>query len=412
VNKARMTFRFNQETPRQLDAAQEETKPAVPAFKPMPVRESEPEKADGSVPPRHEHIQDKPEKNRERLHVVSGQMQGWSDPFHKDEPWDEMLSGWPKDDAKEEPQRGQADAAEYDDLGSRLSDERTNLADEVYPELGNVSYRPRRPASPWKVIGTITGAVVTGALFGFVILSFFKDGSGGSIVPVKPGTESVAESSGEPAKAAPVAVSVQGRSYYVLQYGLFSTKEGTEQAKQELEQYGLAAGSDPDEEYRVYAGISPDREQAKLLSSQLKDKGVDLYVKEITLPAVSELKFAGDADTASRYFETSSELASKLSSLSAALLSQEKPATLNADETAAVTDVHSRWTEAMKSFQTGLGQEEEQLGKQIEQTMNSAVSALTEYNRNANKALLWEIQSRMMQYVMQQKELISKLGKA
>lgn len=411
MNKARMTFRFNQDPPRGLDAGQETTKKAEQTFKPMPGREAAPVQAENGMPPRHEPIEDRPEKN---LHVVSGQMQGWSDPFHKDEPWDEMISGWPREDAKEEHRREKTDDVELYDSGSSgdLSGEWRNLADEVYPELGNVSYRPRHPASPWKVIGTITGAVVTGALFGFVILSFFKDGSGGSNVPAKPGTENVAESSGEPVKAAPVAVSVQGRSYYVLQYGLFSTKEGAEQAKKELEQYGLAAGSDPDEEYRVYAGISTDREQAKLLSSQLKDKGMDLYVKEITLPAISELKFAGDANTAGRYFETSSELASKLSTLSAALLSQEKPGALNASEQAAVTDIHSRWTEAMKSFQTGLSREDEQLGAQIEQTMNSAVSALTEYNRNASKALLWEIQSRMMQYVMQQKELISKLGKA
>ncbi len=246
-----------------------------------------------------------------------------------------------------------------------------------------------------------------------MILSFFKDGSGGSIVPAKPGTENVAESSGESVKAAPVAVSVQGRSYYVLQYGLFSTKEGAEQAKRELEQYGLAAGNDPDEEYRVYAEASrPTANRPSCSAASLKTREWTCTLRKSRCRAVSELKFAGDANTAGRYFETSSELASKLSTLSAALLSQEKPGALNASEQAAVTDIHSRWTEAMKSFQTGLSREDEQLGAQIEQTMNSAVSALTEYNRNASKALLWEIQSRMMQYVMQQKELISKLGKA
>ncbi|MDR9857282.1 SPOR domain-containing protein [Paenibacillus sp. VCA1] len=412
VNKARMTFRFNQENPREPDAPQEEKKPAAQTFKPMPEKERAPKKSAIVEPPRQEHQQDVPGKNRDHLHVVSGSMQGWSDPFHKDEPWDELLSGWPRDDRKEERRRDRPEDAEFHDFEAGRSGEWRDLADDIYPERGEISYRPRRPTSLWKMIGTITGAVVTGALFGFVILTFFKDGSGGANVPVKPVSENAAKSTAGQAQAAPVAVSIKGESYYMLQYGVFSSGERAEQAKKELEQYGIAAGIDPDQKSRVYAGISADREQAKLLSSQLKSQGVELYVKEITIPAVSELKFAGDADTARRYFETSSELASKLSRLSAALLSKEKATALNEGDEAAITDVHSRWTEAIKSFQTGLGQEEEQLGAQIEQTMNSAVSALTEYKRNANKSLLWEVQSRIMQYVMQQKELISRLGKA
>lgn len=75
-------------------------------------------------------------------------------------------------------------------------------------------------------------------------------------------------------EAARIQVAVAAQSYYLLQYGVFSTPDGAAQAQQELLTAGLAAGLDPSEGNRVYAGISPDREQAKLLSSGLKNQGL------------------------------------------------------------------------------------------------------------------------------------------
>lgn len=63
MNKARMTFRFNQDPPRGLDSGQETTKKAEQTFKPMPGREAAPVQAENGMPPRHEPIEDRPEKN-------------------------------------------------------------------------------------------------------------------------------------------------------------------------------------------------------------------------------------------------------------------------------------------------------------------------------------------------------------
>ncbi|GIP30068.1 hypothetical protein J23TS9_51980 [Paenibacillus sp. J23TS9] len=415
LNKARMTFRFNEESSHKLKVVQEERKTAQhTSEEKMSMQDIQGlEHPDSSHALQREHTEEPVQKNRKSLTVIPGPMQGWTDPFHKNDPWSEMLSGEQPYQVEEGFNRNDGyDLDPYDNGVMDHKDEWGDLADSVYPELGDASYRPRRPASLWKVIGTVTGAIVTGALFGFVVLSFFKDGSEGSIIPVKPSTESVSLAQTETGKAAPVAVKVQGQSYYMLQYGVFSSKERVEQAQKELQQYGIAAGTDSDQENRVYAGMSTDREQAKLLSNQLKAQGLELYVKEITLPAASTMEFSGEADIVNQYFAVSSELVSNLSQLSAALLGQESPAALNAENTAALTDLHSRWMEAMKSLQTGLGTGEEELGKQMEQTMNSAVSAITEYNRNRSKGHLWEVQSSMMQYISEQKELISKLEKA
>lgn len=118
-----------------------------------------------------------------------------------------------------------------------------------------------------------------------------------------------------------IPVQVAAQSYYLLQYGVFSTPAGAEQARQELLDAGLAAGLDPADGNRVYAGMSSDREQAKLLSSGLKNQGIELYVREVELPGVERLGFAGNAEAVNSYFAVSGQLLSELSSQSASLLS-------------------------------------------------------------------------------------------
>lgn len=422
VNKARMTFRFNEDSARQVEVVQEEHKTASIMSDEGTRGFQRLEHKDSSLDSRGDLARDEGNDAWNHRHEMPSAIQIRSEssdpgaePLNQDVTLNEIL---PKQQTgRMEEENRLEDGEEYWRYDNGVSDQGEpwrNIADMVYPQLVDVTYRPRRPVSLWKIIGTVTGAVVTGALFGLVLLSFFKDGTGASLLPVKPGTENPAAiQKATVDKAAPVAVQIQGQSYYVLQYGVFSSKERVAQAKKELQQYGIAAESDPDQENRVYAGISPDREQAKLLSSQLKAaRGMDLYVREISLPAANELKFGGEAKVVNQYFAVSSEFVSTLCKLSVTLLGQEKPAALTSDQTAAVTDLHSRWMEAIKSLQTGLGADGEKLALQLEQTMNSAISAVTEYNRNASKGLLWEVQSSMMKYVMQQKELISVLEKA
>lgn len=95
-----------------------------------------------------------------------------------------------------------------------------------------------------------------------------------------------------------------GGTYYALQYGVFSSPERAEQAKLELTQAGIGAGSDPEDGNRVYAGISADREEAKLLSTRLKSQGVELYVKEIVNPEVNPAIFGNKQEDASLFSRT------------------------------------------------------------------------------------------------------------
>lgn len=280
------------------------------------------------------------------------------------------------------------------------------------------SYRTRRPSSWWKLALSVAGALGTGILLGFAALSFIGSGSSdtGSKV-VEPVTEqsrsavdeavsgitglSVTGSGGETAVQVPVQIAAQ--SYYLLQYGVFSTPAGAAQAQQELLTAGLAAGLDPADGNRVYAGISPDREQAKLLSSGLKNQGIELYVREVSLPAVSQVNYGGTADAVNEYFAVSSRLLSELSALSASLLS----GTDSAADNQAVSDLHMQWTEAVKQLEPGLSAEGQSISLGLEKSMSRGIAALNEYSKNRAEGLLWEVQEAMMSFLTGQKSLLA-----
>lgn len=297
--------------------------------------------------------------------------------------------------------------------------------DNLPPEDGyGGSYHSRRPSYWWKFALSVAGALVTGVLLGYVALSFFNGGSAGTGPVSTTGSTSAQEQtvgSTDSAKAGVsgttstestgmnrISVQVAAQSYYLLQYGVFSTSAGAEQAQQELLDAGLAAALDPADGNRVYAGLSPDREQAKLLSSGLKNQGIELYVREVTLPAAEQLAFGGNAEAVNNYFSISGQLLAELASLSASLLSAA-PSNAAAD-TSHVSDLHMQWTEAAKTLEQGVSPAAQQICAELEKSMSQGISALNEYNKNMAKGLLWEVQESMMSFLTGQRQLLSALG--
>ncbi len=288
------------------------------------------------------------------------------------------------------------------------------------------SYHTRRPSYWWKLALAITGALGTGVLLGYAALSFIgggtlTGGSGAAKVESSAMQNSSPTADGQTAAGnagsklpgaanegaiSRIPVQVAAQSYYLLQYGVFSTPAGAEQARQELLDTGLAAANDPADGNRVYAGMSPDREQAKLLSSGLKNQGVELYVRGVTLPAVEHAAFTGTAETVNSYFAASGKLLNEMSGLSASLLSGQGQAA----DSPVVSDLHMQWTEAFKALEPGLPAEARSLCAELEKSMSQGISALDEYKKNKAQGHLWEVQEAMMSFLTGQKRLLSLLA--
>lgn len=232
--------------------------------------------------------------------------------------------------------------------------------------------------------------------------------SSGAKDPAGIGTSGLPVTGTENAGKNTIPVQVAAQSYYLLQYGVFSTPAGAEEARQELLTAGLAAGMDPADGNRVYAGMSSDREQAKLLSSGLKNQGIELYVREVALPEAEQLVYTGNAEEVKNYFSVSGQLLSELSSQSASLLSAGQTSTTA--NTSAVSDLHLQWNEAVKVLEQGVSPEAKSICAALEKSMSQGISAWSEYNKNKAQGLLWEVQESMLSFLTSQKQLLTAMN--
>jgi len=279
-------------------------------------------------------------------------------------------------------------------------------------ETENYSYKRNRPPKGWKMIGSVSGALVTGALFGMVILSFFNKESlvkPDEMLPVNQTIAAETDQEGSAGTTGQLGVSSVGGTYYALQYGVFSSPERAEQAKLELTQAGIAAGSDPEDGNRIYAGISADREEAKLLSTRLKSQGVELYVKEIVNPEINPEIFGNKQEDVALFFNSSSALVDQLSTLSIQRLGQSVQAAIVPDMMAALQTQHQTWMTGIKSLMPGMAADVQPVMSSMEKSMNSAITAVAEYNKNPDVVHMWAVQSNLMEYVLQQKKWLESI---
>lgn len=279
-------------------------------------------------------------------------------------------------------------------------------------------YRPTR-TSWWKVAGSLTGAIITGALFGFVVLSMFnqeiklplpgigvpKQSNAGEAASV-PAMGEIADEQTSEELLPQVNFALPAQTYYFLQYGVFSTAQGVQQAQEELQASGIAAARDTVDEKRVYAGVSTDREQAKLLSGQLKAAGVHLILHEINLPASAAIKFSGETQTLESYLAQSAELVSLLSSKSASLLSDTNTKQISSDELKELGQKHQLWTESASAVRGKWSSAKEDAANVMEKAINGALEAMNEFNKSGAKTLLWEVQNEMMRFIMAEQALL------
>jgi len=322
------------------------------------------------------------------------------------------------------------DRAEYGDeldLDESANYRASNsVLDDRSTHSSSYTTRIRKSSGPsWlNVFLSVSGALLTGAVFGYILLSLF---SGTPIIPEQ-GNVSVpaiggqitsapdnsgAKDNGQPAppagedsgEAAPFA-SLAGldRTYYFVQYGVFSNTEGRDLAIEQLKQKRVAsAAMRTINDYRVYAGMAVDRSKAAVIIAKLPD--MDLYVKEIAIKAPDKLPFGGDSETAQTFFEQTAELVEVLDKLAITQLEQSSLSAINEAAAQAWKQQHQRWTESAAAMQKGIGGDD---GKEkldtLTQAINTAAKSMTEYDKKPSDALLWATQSSLMEAVIAQKE--------
>ena len=85
-----------------------------------------------------------------------------------------------------------------------------------------------------------------------------------------------------------------------------------------------------------------------------------------------------------------------LSTFSAARLSESDPGPQSANEIAELSQKHQLWTESAAAVRGNISANSEAMTGTMEKSMNSAIEALSEYNKKPSKSLLWEVQDELM----------------
>jgi stage II sporulation protein B len=291
----------------------------------------------------------------------------------------------------------------------------------------------RKTTTPWlKIISSVTGAVMTGLLFGFFVLSMFTGEEQGvmdsdsldvlnsSSAPSQQEAKqpSAAENSASSldataatAAAGTAVVQLPAKTYFMLQNGVFSSLEGAEEAQNTLRQRGLAAAAgDFADNYYIYAGMTTDRNDAYVLSHHLKEQELEVYIKPYDIPAVNRIAWNGGnapSAQAQTYFARGSLLIKMIGDLSIMHLKEKQPASFDPTTMQSLRKEHQAWVGLLPVMQQGMPEQAQAALQKMTNAVHTAVISMEEYNKNPSFAHLWQAQSAIMEYILTEKQLLT-----
>lgn len=270
-----------------------------------------------------------------------------------------------------------------------------------------------------RVFLSVTAAIATGALFGYMVLTLFTgepmfpgmqtnegiettvqaQGSGAPALPaVTPepnavdeevGTKSATGATGSNAAEA----EIPAEEAYVLQYGVFRNVNSAQLAVAQLKDAGLPAAIDDSDGYRVYAGIAATKTEAERLAAQMPN--IEVYIKPIggsTLMLSAGQRF----ESIKAYFTESEVLRRLISQLSVGSLQDELPQPLAHDDADALRQAEADW-KAVRPAADELSGSAKEAAQKLEQSLDAALASFASYAHKTSRYHLWNAQTAIMQ---------------
>ncbi|WP_421616890.1 hypothetical protein ACAF76_014765 [Brevibacillus sp. TJ4] len=304
---------------------------------------------------------------------------------------------------------------------------------------------PRGPVV--RTLLSTVGAIAIGLVFGFMVLSVFSEeqftSSYRSVLnsTVETLTAPTASLSGEKqggdsapqtedgstqslaAGANPVAVPLQldAVTMFVAQAGVFQPDASAQAATEPLTQLGLPhlLYSDGERQY-MFAAAAPNRDAVLGFASNIKNKGIDVYVKEFQFPSYHGQVTVGKAEGATeepdlaQFFSTGLQLANLLSSQSGMVVSANQAA-FTPEQASEIKELHRQFLEESRLMQVPAAWETYVQG--MVNGINQAVAAREKMaessagNRQSAESYAWQVQAGVLGYLEQYAKWVQQLGK-
>ena len=392
MEKARITYRMDLS-----DRQHKEMKPAGDALKIVPLYEEE-----------YQVVEEMP-----NLNSYTSDFGTWSSPFDAETNRIEQLIRESNDRTIQSNTRVQQQVTqekqEYDG------------ATGYFPTL----YQKSGPS--WmKLSTTVAGAVITGVLLGYFVISMFTDTKLSDIQSLDNLKETVSEvmdksntisPSALPVSgttstlvAASISVNIPARTYTFLQHGSFSTLQSAQTKESELISKGQAVATESSDKFFVYVGMTVTRAQADTLKQQLIAKKIDIYIKPVVVPAATKVQWINKQDVLAPYLKQSDKLIQMMSDLSLIHLEEIKLTPIDDMTLQSLKTDHQTWTQMLATVNEGAPEQVKPTLLKMNNAMHAAKVSLDDYKKSPTTAKLWQTQTNLMKFILTEKELIEEIA--
>ena len=88
------------------------------------------------------------------------------------------------------------------------------------------------------------------------------------------------------------------------------------------------------------------------------------------------------------------------------------PGAPDASTMQSIATAHTAWSQLSATVAQEGGEENKAVLQRMNNALNSAKTSLDEYKKNPSTAMLWQAQTYTMQFVIAEKELLTKIGQS
>lgn len=183
---------------------------------------------------------------------------------------------------------------------------------------------------------------------------------------------------------------------YLLQAGNFQHKSGAEDKILSYRKQGLAAVLSATPPYRVYLGVSLDQAGAKKLASSYENKGMKVFIKEMTIPLKKKNMGSKELEV---FNQQSQKIFTELSKRSIAQLSTEQPGDKQFTLPSKIDESYQALLSSAEQIKPQLPAKEQDHLLTMIQSLDQAVQSAKEATSQPSTALLWQIQEGLVRYI-------------
>lgn len=287
------------------------------------------------------------------------------------------------------------------------------------------------------LISTVS-AIAIGLIFGFLVLAVFTQGQlnesyrsvvGETFQSAIPAPEATQETDAAASTATqnqaenaqtgsvtPMSLQLPETRLFMAQVGAFTDKESAQIAIDSLVKKGYPhflheeAGT-----YYLFTATTSNRDDILGLASSFKGNGMDVYVKEVTLPGLQkmvELRNAAsstgsvDQTKIGAFFEAGMQLSNIMTNWTGRFLSAPSATKLTAEDEQAIKELHRKFLDASTAIQTAApeGWQAHLTGminglNQAVAAINQTKAAVAEGKQGNAQSHAWQVQTGTISYL-------------